>query len=138
PTTPAPGSASRSFAKRWSGWGGAWAWSPRSAAAAASGSSCLPGLHSRRRDDSTSVRRPPLAVHPRADVRRRRGSVAARARAPREATLAVYRIRRATAADAGVLARQRAEMFRDMSKLPDDLYDTWFDAARAYFAAAIV
>jgi len=50
----------------------------------------------------------------------------------------VYAIRRATAADAGVLARHRAEMFRDMSELPDDLYDTLVEAARAYFAAAIV
>src|SRR5947199_10588589 len=29
-------------------------------------------------------------------------------------------------------------MFRDMRELPDDLYDTLVDAARAYFAAAIV
>ena len=50
----------------------------------------------------------------------------------------MYAIRRATAADAGVLARHRAEMFRDMSELPDDLYDTLVEAARAYFAAAIV
>jgi len=28
-------------------------------------------------------------------------------------------------------------MFRDMRELPDDLYDTLVDAARAYFAAAI-
>jgi len=44
----------------------------------------------------------------------------------------VYRIRRATAADAGVLARHRAEMFRDMGELPAGLYDTLIDAARAY------
>jgi len=43
----------------------------------------------------------------------------------------VYRIRRATAADAGVLARHRAEMFRDMGELPDGLYDTLVEAARA-------
>jgi len=46
-------------------------------------------------------------------------------------------IRRATAADAGVLARHRAEMFRDMGQLSDDLRDTLVEAARAYFAAAI-
>jgi len=49
----------------------------------------------------------------------------------------VYRIRRVTAADAGVLARHRAEMFRDMGELPDDLYDTLIDAARAYFTRAV-
>jgi len=46
-------------------------------------------------------------------------------------------IRRATAADADVLARHRAAMFRDMGQLSDDLHDTLVDAARAYFAAAI-
>ena len=46
-------------------------------------------------------------------------------------------IRRATAADAGVLARHRADMFRDMGQLSDDLRDTLVEAARAYFAAAI-
>lgn len=49
----------------------------------------------------------------------------------------MYRIRRATAADAGVLARHRAEMFRDMGELPDDLHDTLVEAARAYFTQAI-
>jgi len=49
----------------------------------------------------------------------------------------VYGIRRATTADAGILARHRAEMFRDMSELPDDLYDTLIDAARAYFTQAV-
>ena len=49
----------------------------------------------------------------------------------------MYRIRRATAADAGVLARHRAEMFRDMGELPDDLYDALIDAARAYITQAI-
>jgi len=49
----------------------------------------------------------------------------------------VYRIRRATAADAGVLARHRAEMFRDMGELPASLYDTLIDAARAYLTQAI-
>jgi GNAT superfamily N-acetyltransferase len=46
-------------------------------------------------------------------------------------------IRRATAADAGVLARHRADMFRDMGQLSDDLRDTLVEAARAYFAAAV-
>jgi len=46
-------------------------------------------------------------------------------------------IRRATAADAGVLARHRVDMFRDMGQLTDDLRDTLVEAARAYFAAAI-
>jgi GNAT superfamily N-acetyltransferase len=46
-------------------------------------------------------------------------------------------IRPATAADAGVLARHRADMFRDMGQLSDDLRDTLLEAARAYFAAAI-
>ena len=49
----------------------------------------------------------------------------------------MYRIRRATAADAGVLARHRAEMFRDMGQLPAGLSDTLIDAARAYFTQAI-
>jgi GNAT superfamily N-acetyltransferase len=49
----------------------------------------------------------------------------------------VYRIRRAIAADAGVLARHRAEMFRDMGELPDGLRDTLVEAARAYFTQAI-
>jgi GNAT superfamily N-acetyltransferase len=46
-------------------------------------------------------------------------------------------IRRATAGDAGVLARHRADMFRDMDQLSDDLRDTLVEAARAYFAAAV-
>ena len=49
----------------------------------------------------------------------------------------MYRIRRATAADAGVLARHRAEMFRDMGELPASVYDTLIDAARAYLTQAI-
>jgi len=49
----------------------------------------------------------------------------------------VYRIRRATAADAGVLARHRAEMFRDMGELPASVYDTLIDAARAYLTQAV-
>jgi GNAT superfamily N-acetyltransferase len=49
----------------------------------------------------------------------------------------VYRIRRATAADAGVLARHRAEMFRDMGELPASVHDTLIDAARAYLTQAV-
>ena len=49
----------------------------------------------------------------------------------------MYRIRRATAADAGVLARHRAEMFRDMGELPASMYDTLIDAARAYLTQAV-
>jgi GNAT superfamily N-acetyltransferase len=48
-----------------------------------------------------------------------------------------YTLRRATAADAGVLSRHRAEMFRDMGELSDDLYDTLLEASRAYFTQAI-
>ena len=49
----------------------------------------------------------------------------------------MYRIRRATAADAGVLARHRAEMFRDMGELPASVYDKLIDAARAYLTQAV-
>jgi GNAT superfamily N-acetyltransferase len=48
-----------------------------------------------------------------------------------------YRIRLATRHDADVLARHRAEMFKDMGELPAGLYDPLLQAARAYFAAAI-
>ena len=48
-----------------------------------------------------------------------------------------FSIRRATVADADVLARHRAEMFRDMGQLTEDLYDTLVQAARAYFAGAV-
>ncbi|PYO40960.1 MAG: N-acetyltransferase [Gemmatimonadetes bacterium] len=36
-----------------------------------------------------------------------------------------------------MLARHRAEMFRDMGELPDDLYGTLVEAATAYFARAV-
>ena len=39
-------------------------------------------------------------------------------------------IRLATVADAPALARHRAEMFRDMGDLPDELYDPLVEAAR--------
>lgn len=49
----------------------------------------------------------------------------------------MFAIRRATGADASVLARHRAEMFRDMGELPDGLYNTLVEAATAYFARAV-
>jgi GNAT superfamily N-acetyltransferase len=48
-----------------------------------------------------------------------------------------FAIRRATAADASVLAHQRAGMFRDMGELPDELHDPLVKASTAYFARAI-
>jgi len=48
-----------------------------------------------------------------------------------------FAIRRATAADASVLAHQRAGMFRDMGELPDELRDPLVKASTAYFARAI-
>jgi len=49
----------------------------------------------------------------------------------------MFAIRRATAADAPVLARHRAGMFRDMGELPDELQDMLVQASTAYFARAI-
>ncbi|HVH68257.1 MAG TPA: GNAT family N-acetyltransferase [Gemmatimonadales bacterium] len=49
----------------------------------------------------------------------------------------MFAIRRATAADAMILARHRAAMFRDMGELSDDLADTLIEASRAYFERAI-
>lgn len=46
-------------------------------------------------------------------------------------------VRRATAADAAIIARQRAEMFRDMGVLRDEVYDRLVDAATLYVARAI-
>lgn len=51
--------------------------------------------------------------------------------------MVAFTIRLATSRDADVLARHRAEMFKDMGHLPATLYDTLLQAARAYFAAAI-
>jgi GNAT superfamily N-acetyltransferase len=48
-----------------------------------------------------------------------------------------FAIRRATAADASVLAHQRAGMFRDMGELPAELHDSLVKASTAYFAKAI-
>src|SRR5207302_10880775 len=46
-------------------------------------------------------------------------------------------IRLATVADAPALARHRAEMFRDMGDLPDELYDPLVDAARRALDACL-
>ena len=46
-------------------------------------------------------------------------------------------IRRAVAGDAAVLARHRAEMFRDMGELPAASYDGLVAASLAHFAEAI-
>lgn len=48
-----------------------------------------------------------------------------------------FLVRAATADDAAVLARHRAEMFRDMGKLPDRSYAEMVEASRSYFAAAV-
>jgi GNAT superfamily N-acetyltransferase len=46
-------------------------------------------------------------------------------------------IRRASAGDAAVLARHRAEMFRDMGDLPDVLYPQLLKATRAWMERGI-
>jgi GNAT superfamily N-acetyltransferase len=46
-------------------------------------------------------------------------------------------IRRATVADAAVLARHRAEMFRDMGDLPDELYPELLESTRAWIEQAV-
>ena len=48
-----------------------------------------------------------------------------------------FAVRTATAADAAVLARHRAEMFRDMGVLPERLYEALVAASRRYFQEAI-
>lgn len=48
-----------------------------------------------------------------------------------------FLVRAATGDDAAALARHRAEMFRDMGKLPDRSYGEMVEASRAYFAAAV-
>jgi GNAT superfamily N-acetyltransferase len=50
---------------------------------------------------------------------------------------AAFAIRRATAADAAVLAHHRAAMFRDMGSLRAELYAELAAAARPWFAEAI-
>ncbi len=48
-----------------------------------------------------------------------------------------FTVRTATVADAPILARHRAEMFRDMGVLPERLLDVLVDASRRYFEEAI-
>jgi len=48
-----------------------------------------------------------------------------------------FHVRPATLADARIIARQRAEMFRDMGTLPDALYDELVDASLRYLEVAI-
>jgi GNAT superfamily N-acetyltransferase len=50
---------------------------------------------------------------------------------------ATFAVRRATEADAEVLAHHRAAMFRDMGSLRPEMYDALRDAARPWFAEAI-
>ena len=48
-----------------------------------------------------------------------------------------FTIRRGNVGDAAVLARHRAEMFRDMGDLPDALYPELVDATRAWMERGI-
>jgi GNAT superfamily N-acetyltransferase len=48
-----------------------------------------------------------------------------------------FTLRRAVIGDAAVLARHRAEMFRDMGDLPDELYSGLVDATRAWMERAV-
>jgi predicted RNA polymerase sigma factor len=48
-----------------------------------------------------------------------------------------FTIRRGTVNDAAVLARHRAEMFRDMGTLADALYPELVDATRAWMERGI-
>ena len=50
---------------------------------------------------------------------------------------AALSVRAATAADAGILARHRAEMFRDMGEAPAGTYDALVAASRAFFEETI-
>lgn len=54
-----------------------------------------------------------------------------------ETTAATFAVRRATGADAEVLAHHRAARFRDMGSLRPELYDALRQAARPWFADAI-
>jgi GNAT superfamily N-acetyltransferase len=51
--------------------------------------------------------------------------------------VALYSIRAGVAADAALLARHRAEMWRDMGKLPDEVYPDVVRESAVYFARAI-
>jgi GNAT superfamily N-acetyltransferase len=48
-----------------------------------------------------------------------------------------FTTRPATAADAPILARHRAEMFRDMGELAEEMYEPLVAASRRYFEHAI-
>lgn len=48
-----------------------------------------------------------------------------------------FTVRHATADDASILARHRAEMFREMGILPPTLYHTLVEASRTFFERAI-
>lgn len=50
---------------------------------------------------------------------------------------APFRIRPATLADVPTLARHRAEMFRDIHGMPDDLCDAMAEASRRFFEVAM-
>lgn len=54
-----------------------------------------------------------------------------------ESEVAAVVVRRGTAEDARVLARHRAEMWRDMGKLPDDVYPDVVRDATVFFARAV-
>jgi GNAT superfamily N-acetyltransferase len=49
----------------------------------------------------------------------------------------IFEKRRAAVADAGVIARHRAEMFRDMGTLPEGLYDPLVVATTHYLQSAL-
>jgi GNAT superfamily N-acetyltransferase len=49
----------------------------------------------------------------------------------------VLDVRRATTADVSVIARHRADMFKDMGQLPPDLYDALVDASKRRLEEAI-
>ena len=55
----------------------------------------------------------------------------------RDLMSAQFIVRRATVADAAVIARHRAEMFKDMGSLSDDLYQPLVAATIAYLEVAI-
>ena len=50
---------------------------------------------------------------------------------------AALNVRAATAADAGILARHRAEMFRDMGEVAPGTYDALVAASRAFFEQTV-
>jgi ribosomal protein S18 acetylase RimI-like enzyme len=58
-------------------------------------------------------------------------------KAPMLATHPDIRVRRATTADIGALARHRVGMYRDMGEIPQALEARLFDASSAYFRSAL-